>query len=79
MRTAAAAELLRQIDSEMDFMCAGSSTERVWRVGMMGRIKSVRAEKLDGTRLQTPPFPGLHSPAQPQTDPGISNKGIQLM
>ena len=46
---------------------------------MMGRIKSVLAEKLDGTRLQTPPFPGLHSPAQPQTDPGISNKGIQLM
>ena len=24
MRTAAAAELSRQIDSEMDFMCAGS-------------------------------------------------------
>ena len=29
VRTAAAAELPRQIDSEMDFMCAGSSTERV--------------------------------------------------
>ena len=35
MRTAAAAELLRQIDSEMDFMCAGSSGSS--RAGLEGR------------------------------------------
>ena len=36
MRTAAAAELLRQIDSEMDFMCAGSSGSGLAGLGSGG-------------------------------------------
>ena len=37
MRTAAAAELLRQIDSEMDFMCAGAALSGSSLEGLEGR------------------------------------------